>query len=179
MNRGQDVELCEPDAVLFARLLPVARGIFTETFASRYEHAPFETFCDRVYGTGGSMTRDFASPDVLWRVAAVDGEPVGYAKLTPLRAPFPDAAKGSMELQQLYVRSDLHGAGVADRLMDWSVATARKQGSPALYLTVFDHNERAKRFYARHGFAEVGRCTFRLGDRIDDDRIWMRPLASH
>ena len=34
--------------------------------------------------------------------------------------------------------------------------------------------ERAKRFYARYGFKEVGRCTFQPGDRVDDDRIWCR-----
>lgn len=45
-----------------------------------------------------------------------------------------------------------------------------------IYLTVFDHNTRAKRFYTRYGFTEVGRCTFTLGDRIDDDRIWMREV---
>jgi ribosomal protein S18 acetylase RimI-like enzyme len=60
--------------------------------------------------------------------------------------------------------------------MEWGLATARAQGAPEIYLTVFDHNERAKRFYARHGFEEVGRCTFQLGERVDDDRIWRARL---
>jgi ribosomal protein S18 acetylase RimI-like enzyme len=106
-----------------------------------------------------------------------DGAPIGYAKLTPLRAPVVDAADGSLELQQIYVLSQWHGSGVADRLVKWAVKTACELGAPELYLTVFDHNERAKRFYLRHGFAEVGRCTFQLGDRIDDDRIWRRLLS--
>jgi ribosomal protein S18 acetylase RimI-like enzyme len=74
------------------------------------------------------------------------------------------------------VLSDWHGLGVADRLMSWALATAASDQAPEVYLTVFDHNERAKRFYRRYGFAEVGRCTFALGDRIDDDRIWRRRL---
>jgi ribosomal protein S18 acetylase RimI-like enzyme len=81
-----------------------------------------------------------------------------------------------MELQQIYVVSDWHGTGVADRLMEWGVTAAGAHRAPELYLTVFDHNNRAKRFYARHGFEEVGRCIFRLGDRCDDDRIWCRRL---
>jgi diamine N-acetyltransferase len=44
-------------------------------------------------------------------------------------------------------------------------------------LTVFDHNLRAKRFYTRHGFSEVGHCTFRLGDRVDDDRVWRKTMC--
>jgi diamine N-acetyltransferase len=60
--------------------------------------------------------------------------------------------------------------------MRWSIDTALQPRSPELYLTVFDHNERAKRFYRRYGFREVGRCTFTLGGVDYDDRIWCRPL---
>ena len=37
-------------------------------------------------------------------------------------------------------------------------------------------NIRAQRFYARYGFREVGRYEFRVGDQIDDDRIWSLDL---
>ena len=117
------------------------------------------------------MMADFDAPGVRWRVAVAAGEPIGYAKLTPLRAPAPDPNPSALKLQQLYVVRDRHGSGVAETLMHWSIATARELGAVELYLTVFDHNERAKRFYARHDFCEVGRCTFQLGDRADDDRI--------
>jgi ribosomal protein S18 acetylase RimI-like enzyme len=70
-----------------------------------------------------------------------------------------------------------HGRGVAEELMDWAIDAARADGAPEIYLTVFDHNVRAKRFYTRHGFSEVGHCTFRLGDRVDDDRVWRKPLG--
>ena len=176
-DRADRVAYVEPDAALFARLLPVARRIFTDTFARNFDEAEFQKFCDHVYAPEGPMARDFAAPDVRWHVATYAGEPIGYAKLTPLRAPFAEAAPGAMEFQQLYVLAEWHGTGVADRLIDWGIAQARESGAPELYLTVFDHNQRAKRFYARHGFSEVGNCTFQLGDRIDNDRIWCRPLA--
>lgn len=170
------VEFRVPDAATLQQLLPVARRIFTATFAGRYEAKAFERFCDETYLPGGTMSRDFDTPEVRWRVAIAGGEPIGYAKLTPLRAPAPDAAPGALELQQIYVLADWHGSGVAERLMQWGLSEARAAGATELYLTVFDHNERAKRFYTRHGFEEVGRCTFQLGDRIDDDRIWRRRL---
>jgi len=170
------VEFGVPDAATLQRLLPVARRIFTATFAKHYEVEAFERFCDEVYRPGGSMARDFGAPDVRWQVVTAEGEPIGYAKLTPLRAPAVDAAPDALELQQIYVLADWHGTGVAERLMQWGLDEARASGASELYLTVFDHNERAKRFYTRHGFEEVGNCTFQLGDRIDDDRIWRRKL---
>ncbi|WP_249695300.1 GNAT family N-acetyltransferase [Stappia sp. WLB 29] len=169
---AMSVAFVEPDADLLERLLPVARRIFTDTFAERYDTAAFEVFCEEVYRPGGAMSQDFGAAGIRWQVAVSGGQPIGYAKLTPLRAPAPDPEAGALELQQLYVLSDWQGRGVADRLMQWALQTAAADGAGEVYLTVFDHNERAKRFYTRYGFSEVGRCTFRLGERIDDDRIW-------
>lgn len=170
------VAFVDPDLPLLDRLLPVARRVFTETFSHHYELSAFERFCDEVYRPGGSMSRDFTAPGVRWRIAVVGDEPIGYAKLTPLRAPAPCPHPRALEMQQLYVLPEWHGRGVADRLTEWALAAARAEGATEVYLTVFDHNERAKRFYSRYGFEEVGRCTFQLGDRIDDDRIWRTRL---
>jgi len=167
-----EVVFLEPDIAQLNRLLPVARRIFTDTFSRNYEPAAFERFCDGVYRPGGSMSKDFDSRGVRWYLAMVGDEPIGYAKLTPLRAPAKDPAPNALEMQQLYVVREWQGAGVAARLMEWALGSARAQGASEVYLTVFDHNERAKRFYSRYGFEEVGRCTFQLGERIDDDRIW-------
>jgi hypothetical protein len=83
------VELETPGVALLRKLLPVARRIFTESFAHDYDRVAFERFCDEVYLPGGLMERDFTDPGVRWQIATVDGEPVGYAKLTPLRAAAP------------------------------------------------------------------------------------------
>ena len=158
-------------------LLALARDVFSDTFSHLYEAHAFTTFCDTVYAANGPMAADMADPRVRWRVAVTDGELVGYAKLTMLRAPAPDAAADALELQQIYVRRAWHGTSVAHELMKWAISVANETGASELYLTVFDHNERAKRCYRRYGFAEVARCTFTLGDRVDDDRIWMKPLS--
>jgi GNAT superfamily N-acetyltransferase len=163
-------------------LRAMARQSFFETFAHLYEPGPFSEFLDCTYGANGAMDRDLNDPAVQWLVAFYQSEPVGYAKLTPLRAPAPSALAGAVELQQIYVLSEWHGRGVAAHLMEWALATAADDDAPEVYLTVFDHNERAKQFYRRYGFAEAARCTFTLGDRVDDDRVWrlsLRPPFSY
>lgn len=176
--RLEDMVFIDPTGSQLERLLPIARRIFSDTFSRLYDRGLFEQFCDDVYCHGGVMSRDFDNPEVRWRLAVVADEPIGYAKLTPLRAPAADPAPRSLELQQLYVTREWHGRGVADCLMAWALETARAADAGEVYLTVFDHNERAKRFYSRYGFEEVGRCTFKIGDRIDDDRIWRVRLSA-
>jgi ribosomal protein S18 acetylase RimI-like enzyme len=57
-----------------------------------------------------------------------------------------DVATG--DLSQLYIRPDRLGEGIGRRLLD--IAKERSPGSLTLY--TFQVNERARRFYERHGF---------------------------
>jgi diamine N-acetyltransferase len=166
-----------PDKGVAHALGLMARRAFSDTFAHLYDPDSFKQFLDTAYGPGGKMQRDLADPAIRWRVAAIGDQPIGYAKLSPLVAPAPAPQPGAMELQQIYVLTPWHGRGVAEELMNWAIDAARAEGAPELYLTVFDHNMRAKHFYTRHGFSEVGHCTFTLGNRVDDDRVWRKPLS--
>jgi len=66
-------------------------------------------------------------------------------------------------LNEIYVRSEYRGTGVADDLMDAALAFAREQTLPLdrLVLDVDRENERARRFYDRHGFAHWGELVAR------------------
>jgi GNAT superfamily N-acetyltransferase len=172
----EDIRYFTPTRADANPLREMARQSFCETFAHLYPSEPFSAFLDRAYGPGGTMERDLANSSVRWLVAAHAESPVGYAKLLPLVAPAPSPLPRALELQQIYVLRPWHGKGVANRLMEWALNAAREGGAPEIYLTVFEHNERAKRFYSRHGFREVGRCTFTLGEREYDDRVWRKPL---
>jgi diamine N-acetyltransferase len=147
---------------------------FSDTFAHLYEHDPFIEFLHNAYGPGGSMEHDLGDPLIHWKVAVSEGFPIGYAKVSPLTAPAPSHQRDALELRQIYVIHAWHGRGIADNLFNWALDFARSRAATEIYLTVFDHNERAKRFYSRYGFSEVGRCTFTLGDQVDDDRVWRK-----
>jgi GNAT superfamily N-acetyltransferase len=173
---NEEVRYFVPEIRTAAALRSMARRCFAETFSHLYNAEPFEQFLDEVYSEGGSMSKDLVDPTVEWFAAEAGGEIIGYAKFRPLVAPAPNPKKGAVELQQIYVLREWHGRRIAEQLMQWALERARTLAAPEIYLTVFDHNERAKRFYSRHGFTEVGHCTFQLGNRIDDDRIWQKTL---
>ena len=69
-----------------------------------------------------------------------------------------------------------HGSGIAAALTDWAIAEARRQGAEELYLTVYIDNHRARRFYERYGFEEVGRYDFMVGNHADEDIIMRKML---
>lgn len=91
-------------------------------------------------------------------VAENGGASAGFVTVDPVRR----------HLDQLAVRPDHQGAGVADRLME-----AAKALSPdGLALDVNVANARARRFYARHGFAEVSTGTNPLSGLPTLSLLW-------
>ena len=170
----QEIEYERPTKRNLLLLRAMGRQSFSEAFAHLYDPSPFAHFLEQAYGVGGTMEKAFDDPRIRWQIAKWGEEIIGYAKLSPLAAPAPAPAPGALELQQIYVLEPWHGRGVAEELVTWALNLAIAEQAPEIYLTVFDHNERAKRFYRRHGFEEVGRCTFQLGDRVDDDRVWRK-----
>ena len=150
-------------------LAGMARRCFTDTFGTLYRPADLAAFLESAFGDEG-LPGQLGDPDYHVRLAT-DGEAiVGYAKLGPVGFPG-DWPAGAIELHQLYVLAAYQGDGVAPALMEWTLASAREEGRSELILSVFVDNHRAKRFYARYGFADIGRYDFPVGDTIDEDRL--------
>ena len=146
---------------------------FTDTFGHLYAPEDLALFL-----SGFSVedwARELADPGLAFRLAEDEGALAGYAKLGPVALPVEPAGPAA-ELRQLYVRKRWHGAGIAQALMDWVLETARARGAAELYLSVFTDNHRARRFYARYGFEEVGPYIFMVGNHADDDIIMKAKL---
>lgn len=145
---------------------------FCETFAHLYAPEDLEAFLSGfTIAQWETQLRDVA---FAFGVGAVDGEPVGYVKLGPMKLPV-EARGPALLLSQLYVLKEHHGSGVARGLMDWALAEASQRGARELFLTVFTDNHRARRFYERYGFEAAGRYAFMVGKQADEDVI-MRKL---
>lgn len=90
------------------------------------------------------ITRD----DTQVFVAESNGRMLGFASVGP--APDEDAEPGDRTLYTMYLDPEAWGRGAAKELMHAVDATV-EPGVP-LTLWVFEKNERAKKFYERHGF---------------------------
>ncbi|HEV8408152.1 MAG TPA: GNAT family N-acetyltransferase [Sphingomicrobium sp.] len=146
---------------------------FCDTFADLYSAEDLETF--RSSFAIADWERELKDPRFAFRIAEVDGVPVGYLKLGPLKLDV-EPTGPALLLDQLYVLKGHHGTGIAHGLMDWALDEARRRGAKELYLTVFIGNHRAKRFYDRYGFEAVGRYDFMVGDHADEDIIMRKAL---
>ena len=147
--------------------------VFCETFAHLYRKEDLDAFLAS-FGVA-DWEDQLSAAAFACRIAEVDGEPVGYVKLGPLRLPVEEDSPALL-LDQLYILKPYHGVGVAHSLMDWTLEEARRRGATRLYLTVYVDNHRARRFYDRYDFEAVGRYDFMVGTHADEDVIMRKIL---
>ena len=158
------------DAALLDNLFS---DIFCETFAHLYRSDDLNAFLSSF--TVASWEEQLGDQAYTFRIAEAGGNPMGFAKLGPLKLPI-EAEASALMLYQLYVKPDFHGSGIAQALMEWTIEEAWQRGAPALYLTVFVDNDRARRFYDRYGFKAVGRYDFMVGSQADEDIVMKKVL---
>ncbi|MDT7794463.1 MAG: hypothetical protein QOD59_3899 [Mycobacterium sp.] len=126
--------------------------------------------------------RDYlADPDRAGLAARDDGRIVGYVMLIRGVPDDDDVQKAvtlrpAVELSKIYVLPDCHGAGVSGALMNAALTEAGNLVAKSVWLGVNQHNQRAQRFYAKHGFSINGTKTFRLGAGIENDYVMVRPV---
>ncbi len=160
----------EADAPLMARLGPAT---FSETFGHLYTADNLAAFL--LNHSEAAWLGELTDARHVVRIAELDGEAVGYAKLGPPSLPI-EVDGPTAELDQLYVLKPWQGTGVARVLMDWAMAEARARGADQIILSVFVDNHRARRFYARYGFEPVGTYAFMVGSHADEDIIMRAKL---
>ncbi|MFD6228780.1 GNAT family N-acetyltransferase [Streptomyces sp. NPDC060232] len=88
-------------------------------------------------------------------VAVGDRGPVGWVCFGPSRGDISGAGRVG-EVHALYVAPDLIGTGIGRGLLAEAHAAMRDQGCAASALWVLQDNRRARRFYARAGYAADG-----------------------
>jgi ribosomal protein S18 acetylase RimI-like enzyme len=93
------------------------------------------------------VTRARERIDSTW-VADSRGQAVGFIMLK------------DDELEQIYVDRTVRGTGVAPMLLRKAVAEIRGAGYRRAWLAVVAGNQRARAFYARHGWRDAGSMSY-------------------
>lgn len=159
-----------------ATLAALAERTFRDTFAADNDAKDMALHVARAYGSE-QQARELSDPRIVTLLAEVNDQAAGYAQLR--RGPAPPCVTGEvpLELWRLYVDWQWHGRGVAPELMRSLEDEARRRGARTLWLGVWERNERAKAFYRKWSFVDVGSHVFMVGEDAQTDRILTRSLA--
>ncbi len=149
---------------------------FRETFEAICSSQDLAEFLAEAYGDAIQRT-ELADPSRPALVLEIDGVPSGFLQLRlGHREPCIESTR-PVELQRIYVLRDAQGGGHGAALMAAALKMARDWGADVIWLGVWEHNDRALAFYARHGFRVAGDHVFMIGQQVDRDLILVKDLA--
>ena len=148
---------------------------FRETFADDNRPEDMAAYLASSFGPV-LQAAELADPHSLFLIAEIDGVATGYAKLLPGKPPDGVTDNKPIELVRLYVSEQWLGLGVGAALMRVCIDEAKQQGYRTLWLGVWEHNDRARAFYGKWRFRDVGQHIFQLGADAQRDVLMERSV---
>ena len=161
------------DAALLAAL---AARTFFETFGPANSESDVALHLQRYYGED-IQRRELSDPRCTYLIAEVGGAAAGFAMLRSVASPECVGGASPIEIHRFYVDAPFHGRGVAQALMSACEREAARLERHTLWLGVWERNERARRFYEKMGFREIGSQEFVVGTDPQRDLVMERVLG--
>jgi ribosomal protein S18 acetylase RimI-like enzyme len=179
MSSPLRISIAKANLATATKLAALGRQTFTETFAASNTPADMAAFLAQAYGPDIQLS-ELQQARYTFLLAEMQGQLVGYAKLwrdSDLSLAAGEAMAGRLEVKQLYVMEEWTGTGLGAALMRRILDLAQAESCAAVVLGVWEHNERAKAFYQRFGFREIGEVAFKLGEDVQRDLVLRKGLA--
>lgn len=167
------IRLATPeDAELVADL---SRQTFYDTFVDDNSKEDMDKFMKEVF-TKEALMKEVGATDNIFLLAEEEGTTLGYARIRENNIPPELGTTNALEIARLYAAKDSIGKGVGKALMQACVNIATIKKAEALWLGVWEKNERAIRFYKQWGFEKFADHIFRLGNDAQNDWLMKKTL---
>ncbi len=159
--------------------LPVLRRIGQETyfaaFASMNSQDNMDSYLKRAFSCE-QITSELEKDSSAFYFLQCSGFLAGYLKinLPPIQSDL--NAPETLEIERIYVVKKYQGTGLGGRLLETAEQIGIGLECKAAWLGVWEKNAKAIGFYARMGYAEVGRHSFRMGEDVQSDLIMRKSL---
>ena len=179
MNNPVQISRGQPDDA--GSLARFARSAFLAAYGGNDPSEHVLGYADDAF-TESAMEADLCDSDTTVLLARPGGPGnanviVGYVTLHNRRPIDCVGDPSPVQLERIYVDAGQHGGGVGSRLIAAAIDAAADYGATTIWLSVWQENLRAQKFYARHGFENVGETFFMVGPVREDDFVFARQTA--
>ena len=157
-----------------ATLSVLGRQTFFDTFTGTCTEEDMQQFLEEYFNVE-QVKKELANENDFFFLAEVNGVAAGYLRLMEDYSLFELMKKWkALELKRIYVDKNFHGKGIAQQLINFVESFARDNKYEVVWLGVWEHNLRAKRFYEKSGFTDSGHTHgFPIGNTPQTDNwLW-------
>jgi diamine N-acetyltransferase len=166
------------ESLLFSRitekgleeLLEKSRKSFADTFSPYNTEEDMKLYLEESFTTQ-KLLNELQNPHSEFYFASNQGETVGYIKVNVASAQTEWKDSNGLELERIYVWKEFQGAGYGKALLEKAIQFAVDRRKDFLWLGVWEKNDKAIRFYEKHGFVCIGSHDFLLGKDLQKDLL--------
>ena len=170
-NAGsENMDIVKADPPRVDDLLAFAKENFILTYGHLNTEENMKMYLKNAFSEG-AFEQEFNHPNSTFFLVLVDEKIVGYYKMNVGDAQTESCYHQSLEIERIYVTSDLKGSGIGRQMILHSIQQARQAQLDYIWLGVWEKNPKAIRFYKKMGFEEIDTHVFQLGDDAQTDII--------
>jgi GNAT superfamily N-acetyltransferase len=158
-------------------LIELASTTFHDTYCATDAAGEIADYLARNF-THRAFADILADPTMTLLVAESGKRLVGYLQIKDSAPPPCVTGPAPLELARLYLRVDTIGTGLGADFMRAMLAEARRRERQTLWLVVYSGNDKARDFYRRWGFVDVGCKDFQFGGKVYSDPVMAAPVPA-
>ncbi len=160
-------------------LIYVGRKTFDDTFRGTCSEEDMLFSLDQFYNTPQVKSELADEEDFFWG-AFYENELVGFYRMHVGSKKCPIdflSNERPIELKRIYLLEKVQGLGIGQLLMDHAQDFARSNKRNFLYLSVWEYNFKAQKFYQKNRFEDSGyKNDFPLGNTPQTDLWYYKPI---
>lgn len=158
-------------------LLDISREMFFAAFAHLNTPDDMAIYAAKAF-TIEKLSDELINPDSHFYFARLDDQITGYIKLNTYTAQTEFQDPKCLEIERIYVAAKFQNRQIGKELLQFAINKAAENNCEYIWLGVWDANDKAIRFYERHGFQIFGSHEFMLGNDKQTDLLMKKPLLT-
>ncbi len=156
-------------------LTRLARRTFRSAF-THYKESDLNAYLDQAL-CEPTLRDELADLTNRFVYVVVNGQRAGYLKWQTPTARYQEhvhlPAERPFLLERFYFLEEFQGRGIAPIALWYCLSFAKHQAAADLvYLSVWEGNYRAQRFYQKHGFRTLGAFHYPVGEQLDQEFLY-------
>jgi len=126
-----------------------------------------------------TIEQEIIDDNILFLLAENSEDQIGYSKLLLESTRSGVSGKNPLEISRIYLKKKYWGKNLGSILLAKCIKEANNNKNDVVWLSVWQHNLRAIRFYEKFGFKKVGTHTFNLASSPQIDLIMERSVKKN
>lgn len=158
-----------------AALADIARQTFVDTYGPYTDPEDVRLHCEKSFSVE-QQSKEIADPNYHVLLCFQGEELIAFTQVVKRDPPACVTQDKTICLYRYYVKKEWHGKGIATPLLEQIEQLAREAGADYLWLSMWAPNQRAKAYYLKVGFEEVGFMEYHFGTKVEQDLVLLKRL---